>query len=199
MKDLTQGPIPRHVLTMAVPIAAGMLLQTLYFIVDLYFVARLGDAAIAGVSAAGNVMFIVFALTQMLGVGTVALVSHAVGRKDREEANHVFNQSVSLAAVCALLTLAAGYGLAGPYMDFFGADAATSVAGVRFLDAFIPGLALQFALVVMGSGLRGTGIVKPTMVVQALTVVLNAALAPVLIAGWGTGVPLGVAGAGFAS
>jgi putative MATE family efflux protein len=199
MKDLTQGPIPRHVLTMAVPIAAGMLLQTLYFIVDLYFVARIGDAAIAGVSAAGNVMFIVFALTQMLGVGTVALVSHAVGRKDREEANHVFNQSVTLAAVCALVTLVAGYGLAGPYMDFFGADAATMAAGVKFLDAFIPGLALQFALVVMGSGLRGTGIVKPTMVVQALTVVLNAALAPILIAGWGTGIPLGVAGAGLAS
>jgi putative MATE family efflux protein len=199
MKDLTQGPIPRHVLTMAVPIAAGMLLQTLYFIVDLYFVARIGDAAIAGVSAAGNVMFIVFALTQTLGVGTVALVSHAVGRKDREEANHVFNQSVALAAVCALITLAAGYGLSGPYMRFFGADAATQLAGERFLDTFIPGLALQFALVVMGSGLRGTGIVKPTMVVQALTVVLNAALAPVLIAGWGTGMPLGVAGAGLAS
>jgi putative MATE family efflux protein len=199
MKDLTQGPIPRHVLTMAVPIAAGMLLQTLYFIVDLYFVARIGDAAIAGVSAAGNVMFIVFALTQTLGVGTVALVSHAVGRKDRDEANHVFNQSVALAAVCALITLVAGYGLAGPYMRFFGADAATQAAGERFLDTFIPGLALQFALVVMGSGLRGTGIVKPTMVVQALTVVLNAALAPILIAGWGTGMPLGVAGAGLAS
>jgi putative MATE family efflux protein len=199
MKDLTQGPIPRHVLTMAIPIAMGMLLQTLYFIVDLYFVARLGDAAIAGVSAAGNVMFIVFALTQMLGVGTVALVSHAVGRKDREEANHVFNQSVSLAAACALVTLVAGYGLGGAYMRFFGADAATMAAGVKFLDAFIPGLALQFALVVMGSGLRGTGIVKPTMVVQALTVVLNAVLAPILIAGWGTGIALGVAGAGLAS
>jgi putative MATE family efflux protein len=176
-----------------------MLLQTLYFIVDLYFVARLGDAAIAGVSAAGNVMFVVFALTQTLGVGTVALVSHAVGRKDRDEANHVFNQSVALAAACALFTLVAGYGLADGYMRFFGADAATMDAGVRFLDTFIPGLALQFALVVMGSGLRGTGIVKPTMVVQALTVVLNAALAPVLIAGWGTGMPLGVAGAGLAS
>ncbi|MGZ5037304.1 MAG: MATE family efflux transporter [Usitatibacter sp.] len=199
MKDLTHGPIPRHVLTMAVPIAAGMLLQTLYFIVDLYFVARLGEAALAGVSAAGNVMFVVFALTQTLGVGAVALVSHAVGRKDREDANHVFNQSVTLAAVLGLVTLVAGYALAGPYMRFIGADSATIGEGVRFLDAFIPGLALQFALVVMGSGLRGTGIVQPTMVVQAATVLLNAALAPVLIAGWGTGRALGVVGAGLAS
>jgi Na+-driven multidrug efflux pump len=51
----------------------------------------------------------------------------------------------------------------------------------------------------MASALRGTGIVKPTMIVQMLTVVLNAVLAPILIAGWGTHFPLGVAGAGFAS
>jgi len=51
----------------------------------------------------------------------------------------------------------------------------------------------------MGSALRGTGIVKPTMIVQMLTVVLNVILAPVLIAGWGTGRPMGVAGAGLAS
>ena len=81
MKDLTQGSIFKHVITMALPIAIGMLLQTLYFVVDLYFVAKLGDAAVAGVSSAGNVMFIIMALTQMVGVGAVALISHAVDRK----------------------------------------------------------------------------------------------------------------------
>ena len=60
-------------------------------------------------------------------------------------------------------------------------------------------LALQFALVSMGSALRGTGIVKPTMIVQVLTLMLNIVLAPILIAGWVTGHPLGVAGAGLAS
>lgn len=83
MRDLTQGPIPGNLLHMAVPIAVGMLGQTLYFLVDLYFVAQLGDAAIAVVSAAGIAMFIVMALTQTLGVGTAALVSQAVGRKDQ--------------------------------------------------------------------------------------------------------------------
>ena len=80
MKDLTQGSIARNILQMAVPIAAGMFFQTLYILIDLYFVAGLGPSAIAGVGAAGNIMFIVFALTQVLGVGTVALISHAVGR-----------------------------------------------------------------------------------------------------------------------
>src|SRR5690606_36970359 len=79
------------------------------------------------------------------------------------------------------------------------ADAATQAAGATFLYYFLPGFALQFAIVTMGSALRGTGIVKPTMAIQALTVVLNTLLAPVLIAGWGTGWALGVAGAGLAS
>src|SRR5438270_6053507 len=199
MKDLTQGPISLHVVQLAIPIAAGMLLQTLYFFVDLYFVSRLGEAAIAGVSAGGTLMFVVFALTQMLGVGTVAMVSHAVGRKDPREANHVFNQAVGLAAVCTTLTLVGGYAFAPAHMRSLAADPPTAVAGVTFLEWLIPGMAAQFALIVMGSALRGTGIVKPGMVVQMLTVVLNAVLAPILIAGWGTGYAMGVAGAGLAT
>jgi putative MATE family efflux protein len=199
MKDLTEKSVGGHILQMAVPIAAGMFFQTMYFLIDLYFVAHLGDAALAGVGAAGNVTFLVFALTQVLGVGTVALISHAAGRKDRADATLVFNQSLVLSATCALITVVVGYAAASPYMHTLGSDAATAEAGVRYLYWFLPSLALQFALVVMGSALRGTGIVQPTMVVQVLTVVLNAVLAPVLIAGWVTGHPLGVAGAGLAS
>ncbi len=199
MKDLTKGPIPRHILEMAAPMAIGMLIQTLYYLVDLYFVSRLGDAAIAGVSAAGNAMFIVMGLTQMLGVGTVALIAQAVGRKDQADANLVFNQSLLLSALCGLLTLVGGYALMGSYMGSIGAGADATAAGVTYLKYFIPGLALQFALIAMGSALRGTGIVKPTMAVQVLTLLLNIVLAPVLIAGWGTGRPLGVAGAGLAT
>jgi putative MATE family efflux protein len=182
-----------------VPIFAGMLLQTLYFIVDLYFVSRLGNAAIAGVSAAGNITFLVFALTQMLGVGIVALISQAVGRQDATEANLVFNQSLLLSLLFAVLTLVCGYAGTTAYMGKLGADVPTVMMGTTYLYWFLPGLALQFALVAMGSALRGTGIVKPTMVVQGLTVILNILLAPVLIAGWGSGHPLGVAGAGLAS
>jgi putative MATE family efflux protein len=199
MKDLTDSSIVKNILQMALPIAAGMFFQTLYFLIDLYFVAGLGDAAIAGVGAAGNVMFVVFAITQVLGVGTVTLISHAAGRKDQTDANLVFNQSLALAASCAVFTLALGF-FAGPYyVSTLGASVATVAAGIEYLHWFLPSLALQFAVVSMGSALRGTGIVKPTMIVQVLTVVLNAVLAPVLIAGWGTGHPMGVAGAGLAS
>jgi putative MATE family efflux protein len=199
MRDLTHGSIPRHIVRLALPMAFGMIFQTMYYLVDLWFVARLGDAAVAGVGSAGNVQFIVMALTQVLGVGTMALIAHAVGRKDQEDANLVFNQSVVWAFVCALVTFVGGYALMGPYMNTVGADDATRAAGASYLRWYLPGLGLQFALVSMGSALRGTGIVKPMMIVQILTVVLNVVLAPVLIAGWGTGRPLGVAGAGLAS
>jgi putative MATE family efflux protein len=199
MKDLTDSSIVKNILQMALPIAAGMFFQTLYFLIDLYFVAGLGDAAIAGVGAAGNVMFVVFAVTQVLGVGTVTLISHAAGRKDQADANLVFNQSLALAACCAVITMSLGF-FAGPYyVSTLGASPATVAAGIQYLHWFLPSLALQFAVVSMGSALRGTGIVQPTMIVQVLTVVLNAILAPVLIAGWGTGYPMGVAGAGLAS
>ncbi len=199
MRDMTQGSIAGHIISLAVPIALGMLFQTLYVLVDLYFVARLGDTAIAGVGAAGNAQFLVMALTQVLGIGTMALIAQASGRKDRDDANLIFNQSLLLAAVCAVATLVGGYALSGPYVRGLGADAATADAGLVYLHWFLPGLALQFGLVALGSALRGTGIAKPTMIVQVLTVLLNALLAPVLIAGWFTHKPLGVAGAGLAT
>jgi putative MATE family efflux protein len=199
MRDLTQGPIVRHQISIALPIAVGMIFQTLYYFVDLYFVAQLGDHAVAGVSAAGNSYFAIFALSQLLGVGTAALISHAVGRKDQADANLVFNQSLGIAAVLAVLTLFAVYGLSGVYLRTVSADPETVKEGKSYLFWFGPGLAAQFALISMGAALRGTGIVKPGTIIQVATLLLNAVLAPVFIAGWGTGFPMGVAGAGLAS
>jgi len=199
MKDLTQGPITRHLIELSVPIAIGMLFQTLYFLVDLIFISRLGDAAIAGVSSAGTAGFVILGLTQMLGVGTVALVAQAAGRKDQAAANRVFNQSVLLSALCGVATLLAGIFISAPYLRSVAADEDSARAGIAYLYAYTPGLALQFALVALGSALRGTGIVQPTMLVQVLTVILNIVLAPILIAGWVTHHPLGPAGAGLAS
>jgi putative MATE family efflux protein len=71
-------------------------------------------------------------------------------------------------------------------------------AGTTYLLWFMPALG-EFAMQVMASALRATGIVRPSMIVQALAVIINIALAPVLIAGWGTGRAFGVAGAGLAS
>src|SRR5690349_15872820 len=199
MKDLSTGSIPGHIATMSITMAIGIFVQTLYFFIDLFFVSKLGDHAIAGVTSAGNLWFVVLALTQILNVGTVALVSHAVGAQQRERANLVFNQSLTLSLYTGLFVIGAVYLAAPVYMHTVGADEAAAQAGISYLYWFAPGLGLQFAMVAMFATLRGTGIVKPTMILQMVTVLVNVILAPVLIVGWGTGKPMGTAGAGLAS
>ena len=199
MRDLTQGSVTRTIISMATPVAAGMIFQTLYLLVDLFFVAALGDDAVAGVGAGGTLMFMIMALTQILGVSAVALISQAVGRKDQPEANLIFNQSLVVSMIFAIVTCVCGYLAAEAYLATITSDEGALGEGVTFLYYFLPGMALQFPLMAMASSLRATGLVKPGMVVQVLTVVLNTILAPILIAGWGPGPALGVMGAGLAS
>jgi MATE family, multidrug efflux pump len=199
MRDLTTGSITRHLLKTTSFMLVAMIFQTLYVLVDLYWVGRLGKEAVAAVSVAGNLTFIVLAVSQMLGVGTTTLVSHAVGRKDREQALLVFNQSQVLSVVTGLIFLAVAMILRVPYARSLAADPETAALAADYLLWFIPAMSLQFGMVAMGSALRGTGNFKPGMVVQSATVVLNIILAPFLIFGWFTGIRLGVAGAALST
>jgi putative MATE family efflux protein len=199
MKDLTHGSIVRHILVMTPPIIAGMVSIMVCQLVDLYFVSGLGDAAVAGVAAAGNAGFLVNALLQVLGVGAVALIAHAVGRKDRLDANLIFNQAVALSILFGLLTVVMTAALSRLYMGSVAADQATIEAGTIYLLWLMPALALEFVMQVIASALRATGIVRPAMLVRVIAVIINIALAPVLISGWGTGYALGAAGAGLAT
>jgi putative MATE family efflux protein len=177
----------------------GMIFQTLYVLVDLYWVGRLGTEAVAAVGLSTNLMFIVLAITQMLGVGTTTLVSHAVGRKDRDHALLVFNQSQVLCVLIGALFFVVAMVFRPVYVGRLAADAVTTQLASEYLGWFIPAMAFQFLLIPMGSALRGTGQFKPSMVIQTGTVILNIVLAPFLIFGWGTGVPLGVAGAALST
>ncbi len=199
MKDLTEGSVTRHLITIASFVALSMVFQTLYFLADLYFVGRLGKEAIAAVSLAGNLMLVVLAITQALGVGTTTLISHAVGQKDHARAGLVFNQAFSLSQVAGIGFAVVAFSLRQEYCRWLGADAVTADLAVQYLNWFVPALLLQFLVVSMASALRGSGVVKPTVVISILTVVANIVLAPILILGWGTGHPLGVGGASLAT
>ena len=199
MRDLTQGSITAHLLGMAAFIGLSLIFQTLYFIVDLYFVSRLGNAAIAGVSAAGNIFFLALAASQLISIGVMATVAQAVGKKDEAEANLMSDQAISMSLFGAVAMLVFGYAFGALGVNVLTADAASAAEGRAYLYAFMPSLALMFPTQAMISALRGAGVTMPTMVLQTVTVLINAALAPVLIAGVGTGVPLGAAGAGWAS
>lgn len=176
-----------------------MVFQTMYFLVDLYWVGRLGTQSVAAVGIAGNFTFIVLAISQMLGVGTTTLVSHAVGRKDKEHATLLFNQSQILSLATGAAFLVVGLLVRTRYSNAMSADAETAAQAANYLLWFIPAMALQFAMVAMGSALRGVGNFKPGMIVSSATVLLNMILAPFLIFGWGTGRPFGVAGAAISS
>jgi putative MATE family efflux protein len=176
-----------------------MVFQTLYFLVDLYWVGRLGKEAIAGVGIAGNLTFIVLAITQMLAVGTTTLISHAAGRKERNQAQQVLTQSLLLAVFIGALFLIVVTALRDVYVDSLSPDQLSAAAATSYLSWFIPAMALQFPMVVMGAALRGTGNFKPGMVVQTATVIMNIVFAPALMFGWIGTPPMGVAGAGLAS
>src|SRR5881394_1354013 len=199
MQDLTTGPLTRHLLKTTSFMLVTMVFQTLYFLVDLYWVGRLGTTSVAAVGIAGNVTFIVLALTQMLGVGTTAVVSHAVGRKDRALAHRLFNQSQVLAMTTGAAFVVVGMALRTWYSRSMAADAATAALAGAYLLWYIPAMGLQFALVAMGAALRGVGNFKPGMIVSTATVILNILLAPILIFGWGTGRAFGVAGAAIST
>lgn len=199
MQDLTTGSVSRHLLKTTGFMLVTMIFQTLYFLIDLYWVGRLGTQSVAAVGIAGNLSFVVLAASQMLGVGTTTVVSHAVGRKDQPEALLLFNQSQVLAMVTGMVFLIVGLLTMTRYTVAMSADAGTAVLARQYLLWFIPAMALQFAIVAMGSALRAVGNFKPGMVVSTATVFLNMVLAPFLIFGWGTGRPLGVAGAAIST
>jgi putative MATE family efflux protein len=199
MEDLTTGSISRHLLRTTSFMLVTMVFQTLYFLVDLYWVGRLGKEAIAGVGIAGNLTFIVLAITQMLAVGTTTLIAHAVGRRDRDHAHRVLNQSLLLAASIGVVFLVVVTALRGAYVGSLSPDPLSAKSANDYLSWFIPAMALQFPMVVMAAALRGTGNFRPGMIVQTATVILNIVLAPVLMFGWIIGDPMGVAGAGLAS
>ena len=199
MKDMTEGSVTRHLLHMASFMAVSMVAQTLYLLADLYWVGSLGKEAIAAVGLSGNLMMFVVALTQMLSVGTTTVISHAAGRRDQPHAELCFNQSFIL-SVCAAVVFALGsFFLRHQYSVAMSADGVTATLAESYLTWFIPGLMLQFSLVSLGSALRATGIIKPAVGLQVLSVILNMILAPLFIFGVGPFPKMGVAGAAFAT
>jgi MATE family, multidrug efflux pump len=199
MKDLTQGRVGRHILELSTFIALSSVFQTLYFLADLYFVGRLGKEAIAGVGLGGNLMMVVLAFTQSLGVGATSLIAQALGRKDRRRAELLLNQAFVLSILAGLALGACFFALRGAYCRWLAADATTAELGRQYLDWFIPALFLQFPLVGLGAALRGMGDLRVPTLIQIGTVLLNIALAPTLMFGWLTGRPQGVAGTAMAS
>jgi putative MATE family efflux protein len=199
VKDLTTGSVTRHLLATTSFMLVTMVFQTLYLLVDLYWVGRLGKESVAAVAVAGNLTFVVLAATQMLSVGTTTLISHASGRKEHEQATVVFNQAILLGTATGIAFLFVAWLLRVWYANTLAADEPTARLAAEYLSWFLPAMALQYPMVSMSAALRGTGNFKPGMIVQTATILINIVLAPVLIFGWPAGPALGVTGAAIAT
>jgi len=180
-------------------IMASMLGQALYLLADMYWVGRLGKESVTAVGLAANLMALTLALTQIMGVGTTTLISHAAGAKDRERAHIVFNQSFAMSVVGGGALCLLAFVLRRVYCSALAASPETVRLGTDYLFWFIPALFLQFPFVSMGAALRGAGVVKPTVAALVSTVLINLVLAPVMIFGWGTGHAFAVRGAALAT
>lgn len=110
MHDLSSGPIRGHLLRMSAFMLVTMVVQTVYGLIDLFWVGRLGRDAVAAVSLGSNLMMATMAVSQVLAVGATALVSQAMGRKDMPAVAQWFNQALLIAALATLLAMLIGSG-----------------------------------------------------------------------------------------
>jgi len=197
--DLTHGPIVKNLVTLATPIIVGMALFTLYFLVDLYFVGRLGPDAVAAVSISGNAFFVILGLAFVLGTGGMALMARAVGKKDLEAAGETFRQTLILTLLTGVLVSLLGLIIAAPYIRYFGGRGRSLVWGVEYFRIFSISFFFVLLLQVLMSCFRGMGNTKTPMYINLQSVVINMVLDPILIFGL-LGMPkMGVQGAALAS
>ena len=197
--DLTTGSIPKQLLRLSGPIVFSMLMFTLYLMVDLYFVGRLGPDAVAAVSISGNAFFVILGLSFVLGIGGMALIAQAFGRRDYEEAAKVYKQSLILAILVGVVATLVGLFIAHPYIAFFGGTGLSLEWGVEYFRIFSISFFFVLLLHVIGPCYRGMGDTRTPMIIMVLSTVLNIILDPILIFGL-LGFPrLGVQGAAIAS
>jgi putative MATE family efflux protein len=197
--DLTKGSIPGLLLRLSAPIIFSMFIFTLYLVVDLFFVGRLGPDAVAAVSISGNALFIVLGLSFILGNGATTLIAQSLGAGDATFANSVFRQTLLMTFLVALVACLAGLISAVPYIRFFGGTGKSLQWGVAYFRIFSISFFFIQLLHVMEACYRGVGNTKTPMKISMLSVGLNIVLDPILIFGL-LGVPkLGVRGAAIAS
>ena len=198
-RDLTKGSIPRHLVTLSVPVALAMGLQSVYAIIDLAFVSRLGETAVAGLAISLQAFFIVLAISQMVATTALAEISQAYGADDVGRARGSFAAfSIAAVAVGAFAAVVA-YVSAPVYVGLFARDEAVMAAGLGYFRVTALTFLLQVLLIVFGGGLRASGDFMTPMKLMTVSVLTNLALDPLLIFGLGPFPELGLNGAAWAT
>ena len=197
--DIVEGPLLGQLLRLSWPISLAMILQTGHNLIDIFWVARLNPESIAAVSLAGNVFFIILALSQMLGVGTLAMMARFFSRKEHDKVRHVFVQGILLALTVALLTLIAGVALSHHIIRLLGGTGTIHQLGTIYLRIIFVGFFFLLLANAINFSFRAVGDMKLLMRIMLTTVAVNMILDPLLILGVGFFPRLEVAGAAWAT
>jgi putative MATE family efflux protein len=193
--DYTQGSLGRAVLLLSVPMMLEMVLESVFAVVDVYFVSSLGASAVATVGLTESVLTLVYAVSIGLSTGTTALVARRVGEKNPDAAADAAVQAILVGLAASIPFAIAGLWFSKDILALMGADAWCLEHGYRYMVWELGGNVVVMLLFVINAIFRGAGDAAVAMRVLWIANALNIALDPLLIFGWGPVPAFGVEGA----
>jgi putative MATE family efflux protein len=197
--SLTEGSIPKALVRLAVPIVLSSVLQTMYQIIDTFWVGRLSADAVAAVSLTFPINFLLIALGGGLPIAGTVLIAQYKGRGDDKAMNHVAAQTFLMVFAVSIVMSGLGFAFSEQIMRLMGAPAEILADATRYLRITFLGFVFVFGYFVFESLMRGLGSVKAPMRIVFTTVLINAILDPLFIFGWGPVPAWGVSGAALAT
>ncbi len=197
--DYTSGSIGRAIFLLAVPMVLEMVMESLFAVTDVFFVARLGASAIATVGLTETMMIVVYTLAMGLAISAAAIVARRIGEKDADAAARAAVQAILIGAVMASVIAACGAVFAPELLILMGASSDVLTTGTTFTRVMLGGSVTAFMLFVINSSFRGAGDAAMSMRVLWISNAINIVLGPLLIFGVGPLPRLGVTGAAVAT
>lgn len=193
--DYTQGSIRRAVVLLAIPMILELSLESVFAVVDIFFVGRLGKNAIATVGLTESVITILYSIAIGLSTGATAMVARRVGEKELDKASHAGAQSILIGFVCALVFSIVGVIYAPHLLRMMGAEPEVIQEGTVFTRIMLGGSLVIVMLFLINGIFRGAGNAAIAMKSLWLASGLNIVLCPLLIYGF----DLGLMGAAIAT
>ena len=197
--DYTKGSLNRNIWLLAVPMALEMSMISIFQIIDIFWVGKIGPAAVAAVTISGTLRWAINSLAMGLGIGGMAVVARRIGEKDRPAANHATLQTIIISILVSLALSLVGFVLAKPMLLLLGAGPEVVPLGLAFLHITFAGLLAIILVPTINSVLRGAGNATTAMWVLAFANGLNILLEPLLIFGLGPFPALGVSGSALST
>jgi putative MATE family efflux protein len=198
-RDYTTGSISRAVILLAIPMVLEMSMESIFVVVDMFFVGRLGPYAQATVALTESLITIVYAMALGLSIGATAMVARRIGEKDPAGAATASAQALYLGLLIAAVLGILGAVFARPLLTLLGADAEVLEKGVGYTRVLLGGNASVVMLFLINAIFRGAGDAAIAMRSLWLGNAFNIVLCPCFIFGLGPFPELGVMGAAVAT